>query len=195
MLVALTGGIGSGKSTVAARWVELGATEIDADVLAREVVAKGTAGLRSIVEHFSESVLDEDGSLNRAKLASLVFNDPQKRKILEGIIHPLVQQAAKERTAAAQTEIVVYTIPLLAEVSSPLQFDHVVAVSCPATVRIDRLVATRGMTKEEAAARVAAQLDDSAREALADFVINSDCPLDELLAEADRIYSQFEVGS
>ncbi len=195
MLVALTGGIGSGKSTVAARWVELGATEIDADVLAREVVAKGTAGLGSIVEHFSESVLDVDGSLDRAKLAGLVFNDQQQRKILEGIIHPLVQQAAKERTAAAQTKIVVYTIPLLAEVSSPLQFDRVVAVSCPAAVRIDRLVATRGMTKEEAAARVAAQLDDSAREALADVVINSDCPLDELLAEADRIYSQFEVGS
>lgn len=190
MLIALTGGIGSGKSTVAARWVELGATEIDADVLAREVVARGTPGLKKVVERFGDQVLADSGELDRGKLAALVFNDPQQRKELESIIHPLVQQGAKEKAAAAEG-IVIYTIPLLAEVSSPLRFDKVVTVSCPEQVRIDRLMTTRGMTREEAQARISAQAPDEAREKLADVVIHSDCPLDELLAKADHVFQNF----
>jgi len=195
MLVALTGGIGSGKSTIAKRWVELGANEVDADVLAREVVERGTPGLQEIAAQFGSSVIAPDGSLDRAKLAGLVFHDSELRQKLEAIIHPLVQQAAKVRVNQASSKVVVYTIPLLAEVSSPLKFDYVVAVSCPADIRIDRLIATRGMTKEEAASRVAAQLGDVDREAIADYVINSDCPLDQLLAEADRIYAELEAAA
>ena len=190
MLVALTGGIGSGKSTVAARWSELGATEIDADVLARQVVAPGTEGLARVVDEFSDSVLNTSGQLDRAKLADLIFGNPARRAALEAIIHPLVQQEAKARTAAA-SGVVVYTIPLLADVSSPLKFDRVVTVSCPEEVRVDRLVTIRGMSKSDAEARVAAQLPDAAREAIADTVIDSDCPLDRLLAQADEIYATF----
>ena len=192
MLIALTGGIGSGKSTVAKRWTELGATEIDADILARDVVAPGTEGLKQVVSAFSKDVLDESGSLNRAKLASLVFNDPEKRAVLESIVHPLVQQEAQRRTAAAEG-IVVYTIPLLAEVSSPLKFDKIVTVSCPEDVRVDRLVTLRGMEKAEAQARVSAQLPDSAREAIADIVISSDCPLERLIAQAENVFNEFEA--
>lgn len=193
MLVALTGGIGSGKSTVARRWVELGATEIDADLLAREVVAPGTEGLARVVARFSDRVLQQDGSLDRAKLGKIVFHDQDARRDLESIVHPLVQQAAKERTAQL-TGVVIYTIPLLAEVSSPLKFDRIVTISAPANVRIDRLVTTRGMDWAEAEARVASQATDDKREQIADTVINSDCPLDELLAQADHVYQSFLDG-
>lgn len=191
MLVALTGGIGSGKSTVAKRWVELGATEIDADVIAREVVAPGSAGLAAVVERFSDHVLHSDGSLNREKLAKVVFADPQARKDLESIVHPLVQAEAKRQTQGL-SGIVVYTIPLLAEVSSPLNFDRIVTISAPEEVRVDRLVTTRGMDWAEARARVSSQASDEAREKLADTVIYSDCPLDELLAQADHVFQSFQ---
>lgn len=191
MLVALTGGIGSGKSTVAKRWVELGATEIDADVIAREVVAPGSAGLAAVVERFSDHVRRPDGSLNREKLAKIVFVDPQARKDLESIVHPLVQAEAKRRTQGL-SGIVVYTIPLLAEVSSPLKFDRIVTISAPEEVRVDRLVTTRGMDWAEARARVSSQASDEAREKLADTVIYSDCPLDELLAQADHVFQSFQ---
>lgn len=190
MLVALTGGIGSGKSTVAARWVQNGATEIDADVLAREVVAPGSKGLDLVVAEFSDRILDQDGALDRAKLGQLVFSDPAKRKLLESILHPLIQAEARKRTEGLGG-IVIYTIPLLAEVSSPLKFDRVVTISCPEEIRIDRLVNTRGMDWAEAQARVSSQASDSDRENLADTVIYSDCPLDELLAQADHVYESF----
>lgn len=190
MLVALTGGIGSGKSTVAARWVQNGATEIDADVLAREVVAPGSVGLQLVVDEFSDRILDQDGALDRAKLGQLVFSDPAKRKALESILHPLIQAEARRRTESL-SGIVIYTIPLLAEVSSPLKFDRVVTISCPVDVRIDRLVSTRGMDWAEAQARVSSQASDSDREKLADTVIYSDCPLDELLAQADHVFESF----
>lgn len=190
MLVALTGGIGSGKSTVAARWVKNGATEIDADLLAREVVAPGSVGLQLVTEEFSDRILDQTGALDRAKLGQLVFSDPAKRKVLESLLHPLIQAEARKRTEQL-SGIVVYTIPLLAEVSSPLKFDRVVTISCPAEVRIDRLVNTRGMDWAEAQARVSSQASDADREKLADTVIYSDCPLDELLAQADHVYESF----
>ncbi len=190
MLIALTGGIGSGKSTVARRWVELGATEIDADLLAREVVTSGSIGLQKVVEAFGSSVLAADGSLNRSALAQLVFTSDSNRKKLEAILHPLIQDLALERVADL-SGVVVYTIPLFVESNSKLKFDKVVAISCDEAVRVQRLVQNRGMTEAEARSRVAAQATDQQREAVADLVIDSNCPLEELLQRADAAFESF----
>ena len=189
MLIALTGGIGSGKSTVAGRWVELGATEVDADLLAREVVEPGSEGLAAVVEHFGADVLNPDGSLNRAKLAEHAFASDDERKALEALLHPRIQKLALERTNAVDG-VVVYTIPLFVETTSPLRFDHVVAISCDEEVRIQRLIQNRGMSEPEARTRIASQATDLEREAVADVVIDSNCSLDELLQRADEAYAR-----
>ncbi|PWL20386.1 MAG: dephospho-CoA kinase [Candidatus Aquiluna sp. XM-24bin5] len=190
MLIALTGGIGSGKTTVAARWVELGAREIDADLLAREVVEPSTEGLAEIVERFGKEILLADGSLDRGALAKVAFADDQSRKDLEAILHPRIQRLAAERVKGLGG-VIVYTIPLLAETSSKLEFDRVVTVSCDEAVRIDRLVTLRGMSKEEAMGRITAQASDAEREARADTVIDSNCPMDELISRADEVFATF----
>ena len=190
MLIALTGGIGSGKTTVASRWVALGAHEIDADVLAREVVEPGTEGLAAVVARFGEQVLTPDGSLNRGALASVAFASEESRKDLEALLHPRIQTLAAERVVGLEG-VIVYTIPLLAETNSKLDFDRIVTVSCDENVRIDRLVTLRGMNKDEAMQRIAAQATDAEREARADTVIDSNCPMDELLAKADEVFGSF----
>ena len=190
MLIALTGGIGSGKTTVAARWVELGAREIDADLLAREVVEPSTEGLAEIVERFGKEILLADGSLDRGALAKVAFADDQSRKDLEAILHPRIQRLAAERVKGLGG-VIVYTIPLLAETNSKLEFDRVVTVSCDEAVRIDRLVTLRGMSKEEAMGRITAQASDAEREAKADTVIDSNCPMDELISRADEVFATF----
>lgn len=190
MLIALTGGIGSGKTTVAARWVELGAHEIDADILAREVVEPSTEGLAAVVERFGQDILLADGSLDRGALAKVAFADDQSRKDLEAILHPRIQRLAAERVKGLGG-VIVYTIPLLAETNSKLEFDRVVTVSCDEAVRIDRLVTLRGMSKEEAMGRITAQASDAEREAKADTVIDSNCPMDELISRADEVFATF----
>lgn len=190
MLIALTGGIGSGKTTVAGRWVLLGAQEIDADVLAREVVEPGTEGLAAVVERFGAGVLFEDGSLDRAGLAAVAFASESSRKDLEALLHPRIQQLAAQRVVGLEG-IIVYTIPLLAETNSRLNFDRIVTVSCEESVRMDRLVTLRGMSKEEAMMRISAQASDAERELKADTVIDSNCPMDELLAKADQVFASF----
>ena len=194
MLIALTGGIGSGKSTVAERWVELGATEVDADLLAREVVEPGSEGLAAVVEHFGNDVLNSDGSLNRTRLAELAFASENQRKALEAILHPRIQKLALERTNSIEG-VVVYTIPLFVEANSPLVFDHVVAISCDEEVRVRRLIENRGMSESEARKRIASQATDLQREAVADVVIDSNCSLDELLGRADEAYAQLTKAS
>ena len=189
MLIGLTGGIGSGKSTVARRLVELGATEIDADLLAREVVSPGTHGLAAVAERFGEDLVLPDGTLDRALLASRAFSSNQSRKDLEGILHPLIQKLSRERIAAA-SGVIVYTIPLLVESNSTLPFDKVITVSAPEALRIDRLVQSRGMTPEEAKSRIAAHATDSQREAVAHFVINSYCSMAELYSHVDAVFSE-----
>ena len=188
MLIALTGGIGSGKSTVAKRLVELGATEIDADVLAREVVAKGTSGLKAVLDEFG-SDLTKDGELDRAALAKRAFVSEATRKKLESILHPRIQQLAKEKMAGL-SGLVVYTIPLLVEVGDRLGFEKVVTVSCPEEVRVNRLVSLRGMSEQDAKARIAAQASDAQREAIADYVINSDCSMAELIDQVDKLFRE-----
>ena len=187
MLIALTGGIGSGKSTVAAEWVRLGAVEIDADILAREVVNPGQPGLRALVAEFGPEVLDGSGALNRAKLAELSFSNPDTRRQVESILHPLIQQLALEKTKNHAGQVIVYTIPLLVETKSKLSFDKVVTISCPEEVRLQRLV-QRGMSQQDAARRMSSQVTDAEREAVADAVIDSDCELPELLSRARAVY-------
>lgn len=193
MLIALTGGIGSGKSTVAAEWVKLGATEIDADLLAREVVEPGQPGLNALVSEFGDRVLDDTGHLNRTKLAELTFSSSSTRKKVESLLHPLIQQLAQVRIKQGNQDIVVYTIPLLAETKSPLRFDKIVTISCPEEVRLERLLA-RGMNREDAQRRIAAQATDAEREAKSDIVIDSNCTLPELLTRARDVYKVITNG-
>ena len=187
MLIALTGGIGSGKSTVAARWVALGAHEIDADVLARDVVAPGSEGLMEIAGRFGSDLILQDGTLNRKLLAERAFATAEKRKALEEILHPKIQMLAQQRVAGL-SGVIVYTIPLFVETKSPLKFDKVVTVSCPVPIRLERLMRTRGMTEAEAKARISAQATDKERESRADYVIYSDCEMDELIKRSDAVY-------
>ncbi len=193
MLIALTGGIGSGKSTVAAEWVRLGAREIDADQLAREVVEPGSRGLAMLVDEFGEQVLDANDSLNRAKLAEMSFSDPSIRKRVEAILHPLIQDLALQRTSENSEGVTVYTIPLLVETKSPLKFDKVVTISCPEEVRLERLI-KRGLRREDAVKRISAQASDNERERVADLVIDSNCSLEELLVRSRSAYGTLVNG-
>lgn len=191
MLIALTGGIGSGKSTVARRWVELGATEIDADVLAREVVAPGSTGLALVAKQFGSEVLAADGTLDRAALAKIAFSSEENRKLLESILHPLIQQLALEKVEGL-SGVIVYTIPLFVESNSKLKFDKVVTISCDEAVRVKRLVESRGMSEGEAISRISAQASDAQREAVSDIVIDSNCTMAELVSRADSVFETFE---
>lgn len=191
MLIALTGGIGSGKSTVARRWVELGATEIDADVLAREVVAPGSTGLALVAKQFGSEVLAADGTLDRAALAKIAFSSEENRKLLESILHPLIQQLALEKVEGL-SGVIVYTIPLFVESNSKLKFDKVVTISCDEAVRVKRLVESRGMSEREAISRISAQASDAQREAVSDIVIDSNCTMAELVSRADSVFETFE---
>lgn len=191
MLIALTGGIGSGKSTVARRWVELGATEIDADVLAREVVAPGSTGLALVAKQFGSEVLAADGTLDRAALAKIAFSSEENRKLLESILHPLIQQLALEKVEGL-SGVIVYTIPLFVESNSKLKFDKVVTISCDEAVRVKRLVESRGMSEGEAISRISAQASDAQREAVSDIVIDSNCTMAELVSRADAVFGTFK---
>lgn len=171
--------------------MELGATEIDADLLAREVVMPGTAGLKAVAERFGADLIQEDGTLNRGLLAQRAFSSNENREDLEAILHPLIQKLSRERIAQA-TGVVIYTIPLLVESKSQLPFDKVITVSAPEDVRVRRLVESRAMSEDDALARIRAQATDQAREARADIVINSDCSLAELMARVDKVFGELQ---
>lgn len=181
MRVGLTGGIASGKSAVSAVLRELGAVVIDADELAREVVGRGTPGLAAVVEAFGPSVLTADGDLDRPAMGARVFADPEQRRVLEGIVHPLVRERGAEIEAAAPAgALVVHDIPLLAETGQASAFDAVIVVDVPPEVQVDRMVALRGWTREEAEARIAAQASRGERLAVATHVIDNTGTLDDL---------------
>ena len=194
-LVGLTGGIAAGKTTVAARWIELGAREIDADVIAREVVAPGTAGLKAVVERFGAQFMRDDGSLDRAGLGTLIFSDEQARLDLEAILHPMVKARTKELIAAAKEDIVIYTVPLLVEAKVDHDFDCIVTVEAPESERVERLIATRGMNREQAFARIKAQASAAERANHADHILNSNQPLRSLIKQADALFRQFELAA
>lgn len=179
--VGLTGGIGAGKSEVSRLLVECGAVLIDADRIAREVVAPGTAGLAAVVAAFGEDVLAPDGSLDRPKLGSVVFSDPEKLAALNAIVHPLVGARSRElESAAAEDAVVVHDVPLLAENGLAPLYDVVVVVDASPATQLDRLVRLRGMTEQDAHARMAAQAAREKRLEIADIVIDNDVPLEQL---------------
>lgn len=187
--VGLTGGVASGKSTVSAMLAELGAVIIDADALAREVVAKGTPGLDAVVSEFGSSLLTPDGELDRAAMGSLVFGDAAARKRLEAIVHPLVfERMVALEEAATDDDLVVHDIPLLAEGGRADTFDAVVVVDCPPELQVARMVSDRGWTREDAESRIAAQATREDRLAIATHVIDNTGTLDEL---RDRVVEVF----
>jgi dephospho-CoA kinase len=191
MRVGLTGGVASGKSSVAAVLAELGAVLIDADKLAREVVAPGTDGLRRVVEEFGPGVLTADGSLDRPALGAVVFGDEPARRRLEAIIHPLVRARAHELEAAAPDgAVVVHDIPLLVETGQADRFDAVLVVDVPVPTQIARMVEQRGMTPEEAAARVAAQATREQRVAAATYVIDNTGTLEDLRERVTEVFEK-----
>jgi dephospho-CoA kinase len=184
--VGLTGGIGSGKSEVARRLVAHGAVLIDADLAAREVVVPGSGGLKRIVAAFGDDVLGPDGSLDRARLGEIVFKDPQLRAQLNAIVHPLVRQwmLAAERTAVQAADrrgpIAVHDVPLLAESRRKSGFDLVIVVDVPPELQVKRLVSQRGMTPDQAGARMNAQASREQRLEVADIVIDNSGSLADL---------------
>lgn len=191
-LVGLTGGIASGKSTVAAAWAELGGIEIDADQLARDVIAPGTPGLDLVRQEFGDDVFT-DGNLDRPALGRIVFADPAKRKLLEGIIHPLVKDLAAAKLAALPDDsIAIYNVPLLVEASVDLPFDKVVTVEAPAEKQIERLVSIRKLPRAEAELRVKSQASPVQRANAADVILNSNQDLHLMLKDARRIWQQIE---
>ena len=194
MRIAVTGGIGSGKSSASARLASLGAVVVDADRIAREVVEPGTPGLEAVVAEFGPGILTADGAFDRPAMAAIVFADPERRAALEAIVHPLVGQRSAELLAAApKGSVVVYDVPLLAETAGGAlgrtsEFDAVIVVEAPLGTRVDRLVA-RGLTEADAVARIAAQATDEQRRAIADHVLVNDGDLADLDAAVDRLWA------
>jgi dephospho-CoA kinase len=189
--VGLTGGIGSGKSTVGALLAEHGALVIDSDALAREVVAAGSAGLGAVVDAFGPEVLTATGELDRAAMGRRVFADPAARARLEAVIHPLVRRRAAEIEAAAPPDaVVVHDIPLLVETGQAGGFDVVVVVDAPVEVQIDRLTRERAMTADEARSRIDAQASREERLAVADHVVANNSTPAQLSQAVDRLWTQ-----
>ena len=194
MNVGLTGGLGSGKSTVAALLGEHGAVIIDADVVAREVVRAGTPGFAAVVARFGPDVVGRDGELDRAALARIVFADGAALDELNAIVHPLVGSRSAELAAAVPPgAVVVHDIPLLAENGLADRFDTVVVVEADREIRLARL-AERGLTRAEAEARMAAQATDEQRRAIADEIVRNDGDLDSLARQIDRLWDRL-LGS
>ncbi|MFE2581814.1 dephospho-CoA kinase [Streptomyces sp. NPDC059378] len=188
--VGLTGGIGAGKSEVSRLLVGCGAVLIDADRIAREVVAPGTPGLAAVVDAFGAEVLAEDGSLDRPRLGSLVFADPEKLAVLNSIVHPLVGARSRElESAAAADSVVVHDVPLLAENGLAPLYDLVIVVDAAPETQLDRLVRLRGMTEADARARMAAQASRDKRLEIADIVIDNDVPLARLEQRVREVWA------
>lgn len=189
--IGLTGGIGSGKSTVAHLLVKRGAVLVDADVLAREVVAPGTPALAQIETEFGTSVLTSAGELDRPRMAELAFADPSAREKLNAIVHPAVRDAAQLRIQSAREEdpqaIVVEDVPLLVETGAQERFHLVVVVEAPLETRLARLE-KRGLTRTDAQARIRSQADDETRAQTADVIIPNDSSLEELRERVDHVW-------
>ena len=191
MRVGLTGGVASGKSTVAAILAELGAVVIDADLLAREVVAPGTEGLRRVVEEFGLDVLGPDGALDRPALGAIVFADETARRRLEAIIHPLVRARAAEVEARVPPGgVVVHDIPLLVESGQAGSFEAVIVVDAPVETQVGRMVADRGWTREEAEARVATQATRAQRAAAATYLVDNTGTLEDLRRRVTEVFTK-----
>ncbi|WEV65190.1 dephospho-CoA kinase [Bifidobacterium sp. ESL0764] len=214
MRIGLTGGIAAGKSTVAAHLKGLGACLVDYDQLARQVVEPGSVGMRRIVREFGAEAMNPDGSLNRRWMAAHVFSPqaaPDARQRLDEIEHPLIYQRAQElerqivekyriRTVERENSgqsslspVIVHDVPLLAEVidTIPFSFDHILTVEAPEEVRIQRMMEARGMSREQAEGRIRHQSSRGQREAIADVVIDSTQPIEQMFERLDMLFAQW----
>ncbi|WP_026927312.1 dephospho-CoA kinase [Granulicoccus phenolivorans] len=197
--VGLTGGIGSGKTTVADLWARRGAVLIDADLVAREVVEPGTPGLAAIAERFGADILRADGTLNRPALGQVVFHDDVARADLEEITHPAIRARVADLTRAAAERdpgaIVILVNPLLVEMGQADQFDVVVVVDVTPEVQLQRVMGRDRFTAEQAQARIRAQATRDQRLAVADYVIDNSGTLEQLQADADRVWQELQERS
>lgn len=192
--VGLTGGIGAGKSEVSRRLAGYGAVVVDADLIAREVVAPGTEGLAAVVAAFGAGVLLPDGSLDRPALGAVVFADPERLAALNAVVHPLVGRRSAELEAlAGPGDVVVHDVPLLTENKLSFRYDLVVVVDAADETRLRRLVELRGMTEDEARARMAAQASRAERLAIADRVVDNDGPLERLEPQLTALWTDLSA--
>ena len=192
-LVGLTGGIASGKSTVASMLGKYENEIIDADEIAREVVIPGSQGLQKIISEFGPQVLNRDGTLSRDALAAVVFNDPTRRAALEEILHPLIKTRTLEKIAQSHSDVVVYVVPLLVEAKVDYPFDLVATIEAGTETQTKRLVENRGMTPEDAAARIAAQASEAERVARADVRIDGSLDMADLEIAVSKLWSQIQI--
>ena len=193
--IGLTGGIASGKTTVANLFAELGVIIVDTDQLSREVVAPGTPLLRQITDHFSMAVQSSDGSLNRQELRKRIFDDPEQRKWLEELLHPAIRKLTDERSAAATGPYVIVAIPLLVETGGASRFDRVLVVDCDPDVQLARLMARDGSSREEAQRSLSAQATRTARLAVASDVITNDGDLENLRSQVEKLHRQYVMAA
>ena len=192
LIVALTGGIGSGKSTVGEIFADLGALVIDSDQLAREVLERGSKGFEEVVTTFGDQILN-NGDIDRAKLGEVVFKDPEKLRILELITHPLIRAAFKAFVDQSPSDaIVINQIPLLVESKANYNFDVVITVSASEEIRKNRLI-KRGMTEAEINRRIAAQASELEREKISDYIIRNEGNTSDLLGEVEKIWDKLQL--
>ena len=193
-LVALSGGIASGKSTIARRLAEHGAVHVDADQLAREAVAAGSPGLAAIAARFGSAVIAADGTLDRAALGSFVFDDAEALEALNAIVHPEVRRIGQQRIAVAKAAdpdaVVVYDVPLLVEANVSMPWDLVVIAEAPAEIRKRRMIELRGMSAEDAERRIANQASDAERRAVADVIIDTGGSEAYTLEQVDALWER-----
>ncbi len=197
-MVGLTGGIGSGKSAVSRLLASRGAVVVDADVVAREVVEPGTAGLAAVVEEFGPGVLADDGSLDRAALAAVVFADGGARTRLNALLHPVIGARTSElveQARAAGAAVVVHDVPLLVESGLARLYDVVVVVAATPATQLDRLVRLRGMTEPDARARIGSQAVLADRLAVATHVIDNDGPVRALVPQVDALWAALQQAA
>lgn len=196
--IALTGGIASGKTTISNRLRELGAVVIDADEIARQVVEPGKPALLKIAKRFGEQVIAADSTLDRKALADIVFNDDEALKALNDITHPEIRKVTEsiisEVSAEEPDTIFVHDIPLLAENRSNYDYDFIWVADSPAEVRLERLMEDRGMTAEEAQARIDAQVSDEERRMIADVVIDTTRSIPETLDQVDELFARIDLS-
>jgi dephospho-CoA kinase len=191
-VIAITGGIGSGKSVVTKLFEKWGAKTVDADILARQVVEPGTEGFNRVVEHFSEDMVLADGSLNRPRLASIIFSDPEKKKLLESLLHPLIRDLwlkNLEQLKKLGAPIIAYIVPLFFESTAEMkEIEKVVLISAPEETRITRIMARDLFPRNIAEQRIKAQLPDSVKIPKSDFVIKNDSSLESLESQAQQVF-------
>jgi len=193
--IALTGGIACGKSTVANLFAALGATIVDTDLLAREVVAPGSPLLAQLAQHFGAAVLQTDGSLDRARLRDIVFANPADRQWLEQLTHPAIRELTDRRCKAAKGTYVMVAIPLLVETGGEARFDRVLVVDCEPAIQLARLQARDGSTREQATRMLAAQVTREQRLAAADDVIENNGDIAALRDQVERLHLAYLTSS